>query len=114
MQAAGLDAWWDSEELALFGLVEVLAHIPRLLKLRKELTHRLQALSPDVFIGIDAPDFNLGLEIKLRRSWHPHDSLCQPDCLGLAQKAGAQNRARRRPGSVPVSFRTRIFTAIMA
>lgn len=68
MQAAGLDAWWDSEELALFGLVEVLAHIPRLLSLRKELIRRLRALGPDVFIGIDAPDFNLGLEIKLRRS----------------------------------------------
>lgn len=68
MQAAGLEAWWDSEELALFGLVEVLSHIPRLLRLRKELTRRLQALSPDVFIGIDAPDFNLGLELRLRRS----------------------------------------------
>ncbi len=68
MKAAGLEAWWDSEELALFGLVEVLSHIPRLLKLRKELTRRLQALCPDVFIGIDAPDFNLGLEIRLRRS----------------------------------------------
>ena len=68
MKAAGLEAWWDSEELALFGLVEVLSHIPRLLKLRKELTHRLQALSPDLFIGIDAPDFNLGLELRLRRS----------------------------------------------
>ena len=68
MKAAGLEAWWDSEELALFGLVEVLSHIPRLLKLRKELAHRLQALSPDVFIGIDAPDFNLGLELRLRRS----------------------------------------------
>ena len=68
MKAAGLEAWWDCEELALFGLVEVLSHIPRLLKLRKELTRRLQALCPDVFIGIDAPDFNLGLEIRLRRS----------------------------------------------
>jgi lipid-A-disaccharide synthase len=68
MKAAGLEAWWDSEELALFGLVEVLSHIPRLLKLRGELTRRLQALSPDVFIGIDAPDFNLGLELRLRRS----------------------------------------------
>ena len=68
MKAAGLEAWWDSEELALFGLVEVLSHIPRLLKLRRELMRRLQALSPDVFIGIDAPDFNLGLELRLRRS----------------------------------------------
>lgn len=67
MQAAGLEAWWDSEELALFGLVEVLAHLPRLIRLRRQLLQRLLTLAPDVFIGIDAPDFNLGLEIKLRR-----------------------------------------------
>jgi lipid-A-disaccharide synthase len=67
MQAAGMDVWWDAEELALFGLFEVLSHFPRLLRLRRELHRRLLALSPDVFIGIDAPDFNLGLEIKLRR-----------------------------------------------
>lgn len=68
MKAAGLEAWWDSEELALFGLVEVLSHIPRLFSLRRELTRRLKAFAPDVFIGIDAPDFNLGLETNLRRS----------------------------------------------
>jgi lipid-A-disaccharide synthase len=67
MKEAGMDAWWDAEELAVFGLFEVLAHFPRLLRLRRELHRRLAALSPDVFIGIDAPDFNLGLEIKLRR-----------------------------------------------
>jgi lipid-A-disaccharide synthase len=68
MKAAGMDAWWDAEELAVFGLFEVLSHFPRLLRLRRELYRRLRALSPDVFIGIDAPDFNLGLEIKLRRA----------------------------------------------
>jgi lipid-A-disaccharide synthase len=67
MQAAGMDAWWDAEELAVFGLFEVLSHFPRLLKLRRALERRLLALSPDLFIGIDAPDFNLGLEIKLRK-----------------------------------------------
>ena len=67
MKAAGMDTWWDAEELAVFGLFEVLAHFPRLLKLRRQLTRRLLDLAPDVFIGIDAPDFNLGLEIKLRR-----------------------------------------------
>ena len=68
MQAAGMDAWWDSQELAVFGLFEVLSHFPRLLRLRRELQRKLLALSPDVFIGIDAPDFNLGLEKKLRRN----------------------------------------------
>jgi len=66
MQAAGMDVWWDAEELALFGLFEVLSHFPRLLRLRRDLLRRLESLSPDVFIGIDAPDFNLGLEVKLR------------------------------------------------
>ena len=68
MQAAGVEAWWDSEELAVMGLFEVLGHLPRLLRLRRELRRRLLAAKPDVFVGIDAPDFNLGLEIKLRRT----------------------------------------------
>ena len=67
MRAAGMDVWWDADQLALFGLFEVLSHLPRLLRLRRELLRRLLAFSPDVFIGIDAPDFNLGLEIKLRK-----------------------------------------------
>ncbi len=68
MKAAGMDAWWDSGELALFGLFEVLSHLPRLVRLRRELLQRLLALSPDIFIGIDAPDFNLRLEIQLRQA----------------------------------------------
>jgi lipid-A-disaccharide synthase len=67
MREAGVDAWWDTQELAVMGLFEVLRHFPRLLQLRRALSRRLLALRPDLFIGIDAPDFNLGLEIKLRR-----------------------------------------------
>jgi lipid-A-disaccharide synthase len=67
MQSAGMDNWWDSEELAVFGLFEVLSHFPRLYRIRRELRQRLLALKPDVFVGIDAPDFNLGLETALRR-----------------------------------------------
>lgn len=66
MQAAGMETWWDSHELAHFGLFEVLAHLPRLFSIRRQLLHRILELRPDVFIGIDAPDFNLGLEIKLK------------------------------------------------
>ncbi len=68
MVAAGCEQWEPAESLAVMGLVEPLAHIPRLLRLRKALLERWQASPPDVFVGIDAPDFNLGLEKKLRRS----------------------------------------------
>jgi lipid-A-disaccharide synthase len=65
MRAAGCDTWFDANELAVMGLAEVLRHLPRLLKLRRALAQRLRAWRPDVFIGIDAPDFNLGLERRL-------------------------------------------------
>lgn len=67
MRDAGLDAWHDAGELAVMGLSEVLAHLPRLLSLRRRLLARLLAWQPDVFVGIDAPDFNLGLEQRLKR-----------------------------------------------
>lgn len=67
MRAAGCAAWFDSDELAVMGLVEVLAHLPRLLVLRRKLYKRFVAHPPDVVVGIDAPDFNLGLERKLRQ-----------------------------------------------
>jgi len=62
MRAAGLEAWFDASELAVMGLTEVLRHLPRLLKLRTSLRQRMLDWQPDVFIGIDAPDFNLGVE----------------------------------------------------
>ena len=68
MVAAGLDAWQPADALAVMGLVEVLRHLPRLLRLRKHVRERLLRWRPDIFIGIDAPDFNLGLERKLRLS----------------------------------------------
>ena len=66
MRAAGFDAWHDSQALAVMGLAEVLAHLPRLLRLRSGLRRRLLAWKPDVFVGIDAPDFNLGVEKWLK------------------------------------------------
>jgi lipid-A-disaccharide synthase len=66
MRAAGLDAWHDSDELAVMGLAEVLAHLPRLLRVRRDLRERMLAWKPDVFVGIDAPDFNLGVERWLK------------------------------------------------
>jgi lipid-A-disaccharide synthase len=66
MRRTGCDTWHDASELAVMGLVEVLRHLPRLLKLRRTVVKRLREWNPDIFIGIDAPDFNLGVERKLK------------------------------------------------
>jgi len=67
MAAAGCDVWVSSEKLAVRGLVEVVRHLPGLVAVRRGLTARLLAERVPLFIGIDAPDFNLGLERKLKR-----------------------------------------------
>jgi lipid-A-disaccharide synthase len=66
MIAAGCEAWAGTEELAVMGLTEVLHHLPRLLRLRASLAERFLAARPDVFVGIDSPEFNLGLAKRLR------------------------------------------------
>jgi lipid-A-disaccharide synthase len=65
--ASGCDVWVPSEKLAVRGLVEVVRHLPGLVAIRRGLTARLVAERVPLFIGIDAPDFNLGLERKLKR-----------------------------------------------
>jgi lipid-A-disaccharide synthase len=66
MKAEGMDCWWDTGELSLMGLAEIVSHLPRLIKLRRQLIERILTLKPHVFIGIDAPDFNLGVEKRLK------------------------------------------------
>src|SRR6185437_1213495 len=66
MIAAGCDAWASSEEIAVMGLTEVLAHLPRLIRLRASLVARVRAARPQVFVGLDSPAFNLGLAKRLR------------------------------------------------
>ena len=66
MVEAGCEAIASIDTLSVMGLAEVLPAIPRLLKLRRFLINTLEHENPDVVIGIDAPDFNLGLERRLR------------------------------------------------
>jgi lipid-A-disaccharide synthase len=66
MIAAGCEAWVRSDELAVMGLTEVLRHLPRLLRLRAQLIRRFSAARPDVFVGIDAPEFNLRIARRLK------------------------------------------------
>jgi len=68
MVAAGLHAWHPAEKLSVMGLVEVLKHLPELLTVRRDVYKRTLQQRPTAFIGIDAPDFNLGLERKLKRN----------------------------------------------
>jgi len=71
MQRAGCDAWWPAETLAVRGYAEVLRHYFKITGIRRTLLNRLLRDKPDVFIGVDAPDFNLWLEARLRRAGVP-------------------------------------------
>ena len=66
MVRAGVEAWWPSQSLAVRGYFEPIRHLPRIIGMRNDLINRLTIAPPDVFVGVDAPDFNLGLETKLR------------------------------------------------
>ena len=66
MAAAGMAIWHSAERLSMMGLVEVLRHLPGLLALRRDVYRRTLQATPAAFIGIDSPDFNLGLEKKLK------------------------------------------------
>jgi lipid-A-disaccharide synthase len=66
MAQKGFEAWWPSDKLAVRGYVEVLRHYREIVGIREQLKTRLLANPPDVFIGVDAPDFNLDLEAALK------------------------------------------------
>ena len=66
MSKRGFNAWWPSDKLAVRGYVEVLRHYREIVGIREQLKTRLLASPPDIFIGVDAPDFNLDLEATLK------------------------------------------------
>src|ERR1700688_4511448 len=89
MQAAGCEVWEPAESLAVMGLFEIVRHLPRLLRLRAQLRGRFLRLKPDVFVGIDAPEFNLRLARNLRAAGIPTVQYVSPQVW-----AWRQGRAR--------------------
>ena len=85
MIAAGCQAWAQADELAVMGLAEVLSHLPRLLGLRARLRRRFLAARPDVFIGIDAPEFNLRLAQGLKSAGVPTVQYVSPQVWAWRQ-----------------------------
>jgi lipid-A-disaccharide synthase len=71
MMAAGCRSLFPMEALSVMGLFEVLAHLPRLLRIRKSIVAHFLTDPPDVFVGVDAPDFNLGVERRLKAAGIP-------------------------------------------
>ena len=85
MRAAGCVAIHRSEEISVMGLAEVLRHLPRLLKLRRNFTRQLLADPPEVFVGIDSPDFNLPLAAKLKAAGIPTVQYVSPQVWAWRQ-----------------------------
>jgi len=71
LKAAGLDIWEPMNALSVFGYVDALKSLPRLLSIYRHVSQRWLKESPELFLGVDAPDFNLRLELKLRRHGIP-------------------------------------------
>lgn len=78
MQKLGARSLFPMETLSVRGYVEALSGLRRILAIRRQLKRHFQAQRPDLFIGVDAPDFNLGLELKLRRSGIPSVHFVSP------------------------------------
>jgi lipid-A-disaccharide synthase len=95
MQAEGLVSWFEMERLSVMGFFEVLKHLPSLLKLRRQLINQLLALKPDVFIGVDAPDFNFYVERQLKQA-----GIKTVHYVGPSVWAWRQNRLKKIKQSV--------------
>lgn len=102
MIAAGLDSWFEQEKLAVRGLVEVVRHLRELLGIRRALVRGIKAARPHLFIGIDAPDFNLGLERKLKRAGITTAHLVSPTVW--AWRRGRINTVRKAVSHMLVIF----------
>ncbi len=92
MAAAGFERWWDIEALSVNGYAEVLREYPRLRRMREDLKRRLVDWHPQVFLGVDAPDFNLDVEKRMRAAGVPVVHFIGPSIW--AWRAGRIERIR--------------------
>ena len=105
MASLGFDAWWPSDKLAVRGYFEVLRHYREISGIRNALGERLLQQRPDAFIGVDAPDFNLGLAQRLREAGQRTIQFVCPSIWAWRSGRVKKIAARRRSRAVPVSFR---------
>jgi len=85
MTDAGCEAWYPADTLAVMGLAEILRHLPRLLRLRRELLARFAGARPDAFIGIDSPEFNLRVARALKQRGVPTVQYVSPQVWAWRQ-----------------------------
>ena len=103
MAEQGFDAWWPHERLAVRGYVEVLRHYRGIVAIRRQLLARLQADPPAVFVGVDAPDFNLDLERQMLMRGVPTVHFCLSIGVGVACPPFGNNSPKRSPHVVHLS-----------
>ena len=85
MAEAGCEAWFSADELAVMGLAEIVRHLPRLLRLRRDLLQRFAATPPDAYVGIDSPEFNLRVAAALKRRGIPTVQYVSPQVWAWRQ-----------------------------
>ena len=87
MQNEGCEAWYNSESLSVMGLFEPITQLPKLLLIRKKIYLKWFKNPPDIFIGVDSPDFNLTLEKKLRDKGIPTVHYASPSVWAWRQRS---------------------------
>jgi lipid-A-disaccharide synthase len=106
MQAQGFESWWAQDKLAVFGYVDALRHYREIAAIRRQLGDRLLAVAPgqrpELFIGVDAPDFNLGLEERLKAAGMPTVHFVSPSIW--AWRGGRLDKIRRSADHVLCLF----------
>ncbi|MBK6853548.1 MAG: lipid-A-disaccharide synthase [Burkholderiales bacterium] len=102
MISLGFDAWWPQDRLAVFGYVDALRHYREISGIRTQLAERLLTNKPELFIGVDAPDFNLGLEERLKSAGVPTVHFVSPSIW--AWRGGRLDKIRRSADHVLCLF----------